>query len=180
MPNTIFGYQRGIKNIDKIASAEFNLLISPWVSVKNVKKMEKKLGIPYLHYSTLPIGAFETSKFLREVGKFAGVDEKKVEDVIMFKVAYADTHAGNVEFATPDTTEEVTSDGGSKSVTIHTSPSWTASSNVDWITLGATSGTGVENTLSYTVAANSTGSARTGIITVTSNGSSCKVIVNQQ
>ena len=81
-PNTIFGYQRGIKNIDKIASAEFNLLISPWVSVKNVKKMEKKLGIPYLHYSTLPIGAFETSKFLREVGKFAGVDEKKVEDVI--------------------------------------------------------------------------------------------------
>ncbi|WP_026514529.1 nitrogenase component 1 [Butyrivibrio sp. LB2008] len=81
-PNTIFGYQRGIKNIDKIASAELNLLISPWVSVKNVKKMEKKLGIPYLHYSTLPIGAFETSKFLREVGKFAGIDEKKVEDVI--------------------------------------------------------------------------------------------------
>ena len=81
-PNTIFGYERGIKNIDKIASAEFNLLVSPWVSVKNMKKMEKKLGIPYLHYSTLPIGAFETSKFLREVGKFAGVDEKKVEDVI--------------------------------------------------------------------------------------------------
>lgn len=81
-PNTIFGYQRGIANIDKIASAEFNLLISPWVSVKNVKKMEKKLGIPYLHYNTLPIGAFETSKFLREVGKFAGVDENKVEAVI--------------------------------------------------------------------------------------------------
>ncbi|MBO4457819.1 MAG: hydrogenase [Butyrivibrio sp.] len=81
-PNTIFGYERGIKNVDKIASAEFNLLVSPWVSVKNMKKMEKKLGIPYLHYNTLPIGAFETSKFLREVGKFAGVDEKKVEDVI--------------------------------------------------------------------------------------------------
>ena len=81
-PNTIFGYERGIKNIDKIASAEFNLLVSPWVSVKNMKKMETKLGIPYLHYNTLPIGAFETSKFLREVGKFAGVDEKKVEDVI--------------------------------------------------------------------------------------------------
>ena len=81
-PNTIFGYQRGIKNVDKIASAEFNLLVSPWVSLKNVKKLEKKLGTPYLHYNTLPIGAFETSKFLREVGKFAGVDEKLVEDVI--------------------------------------------------------------------------------------------------
>lgn len=100
--------------------------------------------------------------------------------VRLFKVAYADTHAGNVEFATPDITEEVTSDGGTKSVTIHTTPTWTASVDVDWITLGATSGTGVENTLSYTVAANSTGSARTGIITVTSNGSSCRVIVNQQ
>jgi nitrogenase molybdenum-iron protein beta chain len=44
--------------------------------------MEKKLGIPYLHYPTLPIGAFETSKFLREVGKFAGVSEEKVESVI--------------------------------------------------------------------------------------------------
>ena len=50
--------------------------------------MEKKLGIPYLHYSTLPIGAFETSKFLREVGKFAGVDEKKVEDVITQHESY--------------------------------------------------------------------------------------------
>ncbi|MBR5416870.1 MAG: hydrogenase, partial [Clostridiales bacterium] len=35
-----------------------------------------------LHYPTLPIGATETSKFLREVGKFAGVPEEKVEAVI--------------------------------------------------------------------------------------------------
>lgn len=81
-PNTIFGYHRGIENINKIPKAEFNLLVSPWVSVGNVKKMERKLGIPYLHYPTLPIGAYETSKFLREVGKFAGVEEEKVEAVI--------------------------------------------------------------------------------------------------
>ena len=81
-PNTIFGYKRGIKNIDKIPHAEFNLLVSPWVGLSNMKKMERKLGIPYLHYNTLPIGATETSKFLREVGKFAGVDEAKVEAVI--------------------------------------------------------------------------------------------------
>lgn len=81
-PNTIFGYQRGITNIDKIPEAEFNLLVSPWVGLKNMKKMEKKLGIPYLHYPTLPIGAIETSKFLREVGKFAGIEEEKVESII--------------------------------------------------------------------------------------------------
>lgn len=81
-PNTIFGYGRGIKNIDLIPKAQFNLLISPWVSLGNVKKMERKLGLPYLHYPTLPIGAFETSKFLRELGNFAGVDEAKVNSVI--------------------------------------------------------------------------------------------------
>jgi nitrogenase molybdenum-iron protein beta chain len=81
-PNTIFGYGHGIDNINKIPKAEFNLLVSPWVSVKNMEKMEKKLGIPYLHCPTLPIGAYETSKFLRKVGKFAGVEEKIVEDII--------------------------------------------------------------------------------------------------
>lgn len=81
-PNTIFGYHRGIENINKIPEAEFNLLVSPWVGLGNMKKMERKLGIPYLHYKTLPIGATETSKFLREVGSFAGVPEEKVEAVI--------------------------------------------------------------------------------------------------
>lgn len=82
IPNTIFGYDRGIEQINKIPEAEFNLLVSPWVSVKNMKNMEKKLGIPYLHYPTLPIGAYETSKFLREVGNYAGVDSELVEKVI--------------------------------------------------------------------------------------------------
>ena len=58
------------------------MLVSPWVGLGNMKKMERKLGIPYLHYPTLPIGATETSKFLRAVGAFAGVSEEKVEAVI--------------------------------------------------------------------------------------------------
>ena len=82
IPNTIFGYKRGIENINKIPKAQFNLLVSPWVGLGNMKKMERKLGIPYLHYPTLPIGATETSKFLRAVGEFAGVDKDKVEEVI--------------------------------------------------------------------------------------------------
>lgn len=87
-PNTIFGYQRGLSNIKRIPQAEFNLLVSPWVGLNNMKNMEKKLGIPYLHYPTLPIGAFETSKFLREVGGFARVPEEKIESLIAEKEAY--------------------------------------------------------------------------------------------
>lgn len=87
-PNTIFGYHRGIEHINAIPKAEFNLLVSPWVSLKNVKNMEKKLGIPFLHYPTLPIGAYETSKFLRTVGDYAGLDKKHVEDVIAKHESY--------------------------------------------------------------------------------------------
>ncbi|MBP2636261.1 MAG: nifK 6 [Firmicutes bacterium] len=80
--NTIFGYARGIKNIDRIPEAEFNLLVSPWVGLTNVKLLQEKFGTPYLHLPTLPIGAFETSKFLRAVGDFAGVDNQKLEELI--------------------------------------------------------------------------------------------------
>ena len=63
-------------------------MISPWVGVKNAKHMEKKLGLPFLHYPTLPIGAFETSKFLRTVGEYAGVPSEKVEALIREKEEY--------------------------------------------------------------------------------------------
>jgi len=82
IPNTIFGYDRGIKNLNKIPEAEFNILVSPWLGLNNVKLLKEKFGTPYLHYPTLPIGAFETSKFLRIVGEFTGTDQQKVEDII--------------------------------------------------------------------------------------------------
>lgn len=81
-PNVIFGYGNGLENIKKIPKAQFNLLVSPWVGLSCVKKMEQKFGTSYLHIPTLPVGAFETSKFLRTVGEFAGVDKEKVEKII--------------------------------------------------------------------------------------------------
>ncbi|WP_026881879.1 nitrogenase component 1 [Clostridium akagii] len=82
IPNTIFGQGRGLKNIDKIPKADFNLLVSPWVGLENVKLLEEKFGTPYLHYPTIPIGAFETSKFLRSVAEFAEIDKGKVQKII--------------------------------------------------------------------------------------------------
>jgi nitrogenase molybdenum-iron protein beta chain len=84
-PNTIFGHKRGIENINKIPQAEYNLLVSPWVGLENVKKMESKFITPFIHYPTLPIGAFETSKFLRTIGEIAGIDKAKIEDIIKEK-----------------------------------------------------------------------------------------------
>ncbi|GHU83193.1 hydrogenase [Clostridia bacterium] len=81
-PNTIFGFGRGIKNIDKIPFAQFNILVSPWVGLESVQFLEKKFATPYLHYPVLPIGAFETSKFLRAVVEFTGIDPAKPEEYI--------------------------------------------------------------------------------------------------
>jgi len=57
--------------------------VSPWAGLESVQFLEKKFGTPYLHYPVLPIGAFETSKFLRAVSKFAGIQEALTEKLIV-------------------------------------------------------------------------------------------------
>jgi len=81
-PNSIFGEFRGLENVDKVPQAEFNLLVSPWIGLENVKLLKEKFDTPYLHYPTLPIGAHETSAFLRAVGDFAGLDKKQIELIV--------------------------------------------------------------------------------------------------
>jgi nitrogenase molybdenum-iron protein beta chain len=81
-PNTIFGEYRGVANLDLVPQAEFNLLVSPWVGLRNVQLLEELFGTPYFHYPTLPIGAHETGAFLRAVTEFAGLDRVKTEALI--------------------------------------------------------------------------------------------------
>jgi nitrogenase molybdenum-iron protein beta chain len=81
-PNTIFGYGRGLENIRKLPEAEYTILVSPWAGTQSAELLEKKFDIPLLTYSVLPIGAFETSKFLRTAGEFCHADKDLVEQVI--------------------------------------------------------------------------------------------------
>jgi nitrogenase molybdenum-iron protein beta chain len=81
-PNTIFGHGRGLPNVEKLPSAEFNVLVSPWVGLESVRYLSDTYDIPLLHYPILPIGAFETSKFLHAVAEFAGVDQQLVKRVV--------------------------------------------------------------------------------------------------
>jgi len=79
IPNTIFGEYRGIENIDRVPQAQFNLLVSPWLGLRNVNQLQDLFGTPFLHAPTIPIGAFESSKFLRAVGAFAGIETSLTE-----------------------------------------------------------------------------------------------------
>ena len=81
--NILFGVTSGgVSEWKSIPHAEFNLLISPWVGLEIVEHLKKKYGTPFLHYPLLPIGGSQSSRFLREVGKFARISEQLVEEVI--------------------------------------------------------------------------------------------------
>lgn len=81
--NILFGPgQDGVDAWRRIPSAQFNLVISPWVGLKTAENLKDKFGTPWLHYPVLPIGATESSRFLRTVGEYAGVPKEIVEHFI--------------------------------------------------------------------------------------------------
>jgi nitrogenase molybdenum-iron protein beta chain len=80
--NTIFGHAGGLASLKRVPAAEFNILASPWVGLESVEFLAQKYGTPYLHYPVLPIGAFETSKFLRAVTEFTGIDAAAADQLI--------------------------------------------------------------------------------------------------
>lgn len=82
IPNTIFGHGRGLPNLDRVPHAALNLLIGPWAGLESVRFLEKKYGTPFMHYPTLPIGAFETSKFLRALAEKTGADSGLCDKII--------------------------------------------------------------------------------------------------
>lgn len=86
-PNTIFGFGRGLDNLKKVPNADFTILVSPWAGVESAKYLERRFGSKLLQYPVLPIGATETTKFLRAVAEFTGADKELTERVITEKEA---------------------------------------------------------------------------------------------
>jgi len=82
IPNTIFGEKRGLSNIDRVPKAELNLLLSPWLGRSTVELLEKHFGTPFLHLPSYPVGAQETSRFLRSVAERTGVASATVEQLV--------------------------------------------------------------------------------------------------
>lgn len=81
-PNIIYGRNKGLKEVNKIPEAEFNLLLSPWVDLDIVEELKKRFKTPFLHYPNLPIGPSETTKFIRTVADFANLNKTVTEKYI--------------------------------------------------------------------------------------------------
>jgi nitrogenase molybdenum-iron protein beta chain len=81
--NILFGSDsRGVLEWRNIPKSQFNLVLSPWLGLQTAKHLEEKYGQPFLHIPSIPIGAQETSSFLRRVAEYAGLGQRKVESFI--------------------------------------------------------------------------------------------------
>ncbi|MBE5859601.1 MAG: hydrogenase [Butyrivibrio sp.] len=81
--NILFGQEtEGVDEWKTIPKAQFNILIGPWVGVDVVKHLKRKYKTPFIQFNYLPIGAVETSRFLREVTEFGNLDKEKTEQYI--------------------------------------------------------------------------------------------------
>jgi nitrogenase molybdenum-iron protein beta chain len=82
VPNILYGRKNGYKNVKKIPSAEFNIVASPWIALDVASEWEERFGTPSFHYPAIPVGPTETSRFLRELAAFSGLDSNHVERCI--------------------------------------------------------------------------------------------------
>lgn len=81
--NILFGHDsEGVSEWKNIPKSQFNLVLSPWLGLQTAEHLKSKYDQPYLHVPVIPIGAIETSAFLRKVVEFAGIDVEKAEAFI--------------------------------------------------------------------------------------------------
>lgn len=86
--NILFGPESaGTSEWKAIPNAQFNLVIGPWLGLETARHLEAKYGQPFLHESVLPIGAGDTSAFLRRVAAFAGLDKGRAKSKVAAFIA---------------------------------------------------------------------------------------------
>ncbi|MBE5831963.1 MAG: hypothetical protein E7306_09525 [Butyrivibrio sp.] len=80
--NTFFTSDQTFEeNILKASEASLNILLSPVWGTTIVKNFEETHGTPFFQ-TNLPIGAIQTTSFLKELSEHIEIDEKLLEEVI--------------------------------------------------------------------------------------------------
>lgn len=72
----------GVRSWKRIPRAQFNLVLSPWVGLRIAEHLQQKYGQPFVHVPEIPVGEEDTSRFLRQIVKFAGIDRRQSEKFI--------------------------------------------------------------------------------------------------
>ncbi len=80
--NTFFTDGQNFETVRHSSEAALNIIVNPWLFKGPARKFEQKFGVPSIRYPGLPIGATDSTRFLRQVGEALHLDEKIVEAVI--------------------------------------------------------------------------------------------------
>ncbi len=80
--NTFFTGHQGIEDIRKCSGAALNIIVNPWLFKGPAEKFQNKFGVPSIRVPGLPIGATDTTKFIRQVAEALDLDRDNVEKVI--------------------------------------------------------------------------------------------------
>lgn len=80
--NTFFTEHNGFENIRTSSQAELNIIVNPYLLKSVSERYEKEFGVPSLRFPQLPVGATDTTEFIRQVAERLDIDHKLTERVI--------------------------------------------------------------------------------------------------
>ncbi len=80
--NTFFTGHQGIDTIRRCSGAALNIIVNPWLFKGPAEKFEEKFGTPSLRIPGLPVGATDTTHFVRQVAEALHIDPALTERVI--------------------------------------------------------------------------------------------------
>jgi nitrogenase molybdenum-iron protein beta chain len=80
--NTFFTEHQGVEAIRSSSAAVLNIIVNPWLLKSAAREYEERFGIPTLRIPGLPIGATDTTTFVKKVGEALKLDLTLVERVI--------------------------------------------------------------------------------------------------
>ncbi len=92
--NTFFTKHQGIDVVEHCSEAALNIIINPWLFKGPAKKFEEKFGVPSIRFPFVPVGASDTTRFVREVAASLNIDSGLVEKVVAEEEDYVYSYLG--------------------------------------------------------------------------------------
>lgn len=80
--NTFFTGHQGIEEIRHCSGAALNIIVNPWLFKGPAEKFKEKFGVPYIRFAGLPVGATDTTRFVKMVAERLQLDSSAVDTFI--------------------------------------------------------------------------------------------------
>ncbi len=94
--NTFYTRCQGVEEVRRSSEAALNVIVNPWLFKGPAKKYEDRFGVPSYRFSGLPVGATESTLFLREVAQELGIGPETVERVVAEEEGYVYSYLAQI------------------------------------------------------------------------------------